>query len=572
MIEQHFNLTTDPWIKVIRQDTSQETKVSLIELFAHAQDYRQLAGEMKSQDLAILRLLLAILTTVYSRFDAEGEAYSWLQLNDDTFQTIDVNPDDDTEESEMADDLLATWTQVYQTGHFSDIVTRYLQRYADRFDFFGDHPFYQVTTQDYDALVPANKQVAKGKGRVAVKQLNRRISESANTPAVFAPKTGELKNQLSVDELIRWIITYQNFTGVTDKTKVVTTEKFSNPAGWLYRLGPVYAQGQTIFETLMLNLVLVGDKLDVTAVQRPVWEFSTVQDYVTERKKQAKPTNLAELYTAWSRILHIEWVDQQPNIFSAGIPMFASEDTLIEPMTTWRWDKKEKQFRPAVKGLRSLGISMWRNFGQYVKVNDEKTERQPGLVDWLQRLKHQENTVIADDQPLTLASVALVSDGNATSQSPAAEVADDLQMQADVLFDPEIEDHWPVRIEDAVEVTQNVGTDFYHFAADIAQIRDIDSRDFAGKWSAQFYASLDAPFKDWLAQLTGHDNREVKINDWKLQLQSLLRQAVQAVLETSSPRDITGIKDSKDRPFNIFTAQSRLNYNVHRHLNLTKKA
>ena len=572
MTEQHFNLTTDPWIKVIRRDTSQETKVSLIELFAHAQDYRQLAGEMKSQDLAILRLLLAILTTVYSRFDAEGEAYSWLQLDDDTFQAINVNPDDDTEESEMEGDLLATWTQVYQTGHFSDIVTRYLQRYADRFDFFGDHPFYQVTTQDYDALVPANKQVAKGKGRVAVKQLNRRISESANTPAVFAPKTGELKNQLPLDELVRWLITYQNFTGVTDKTKIVTPEKFSNPAGWLYRLGPVYAQGQTVFETLMLNLVLVGDKLDVTAVQRPVWEFATVQDYVGERKKQAKPTNLAELYTAWSRILHIEWVDQQPNIFSAGIPMFAPEDTLIEPMTTWRWDKKEKQFRPAVKGLRSLGISMWRNFGQYVKVNDEKTERQPGVVDWLQKLKHQEETVIPDEQPLTLASVALISDGNATSQSPAAEVADDLQMQADVLFDPEIEDHWPVRIEDAVEVTQNVGTDFYHFAADIAQIRDIDSRDFAGKWSAQFYANLDAPFKDWLAQLTGHDNREVKISDWKLQLQGLLRQAVQAVLETSSPRDITGIKDSKDRPFNIFTAQSRLNYNLHIHLNLTKKA
>jgi CRISPR-associated protein Cse1 (CRISPR_cse1). len=118
MTEQHFNLTTDPWIKVIRRDTSQETKVSLIELFAHAQDYRQLAGEMKSQDLAILRLLLAILTTVYSRFDAKGEAYSWLQVDDDTFQAINVNPDDDTEESEMEGDLLATWTQVYQTGHF----------------------------------------------------------------------------------------------------------------------------------------------------------------------------------------------------------------------------------------------------------------------------------------------------------------------------------------------------------------------------------------------------------------------------------------------------------------------
>ena len=87
------------------------------------------------------------------------------------------------------------------------------------FDFFGQKPFYQVTTEDYDALVPKNKSVAAGKGQVLVKQLNRRVSESAHSPAIFAPKSGEVKNEMSLDELVRWLITYQNFTGVTDKLR-----------------------------------------------------------------------------------------------------------------------------------------------------------------------------------------------------------------------------------------------------------------------------------------------------------------------------------------------------------------
>lgn len=67
MDNRQFNLTTDPWIKVITVNDNQEQMVSLIDLFTHVQDYRQLAGDMRSQNLAILRLLLAILTTVYSR-------------------------------------------------------------------------------------------------------------------------------------------------------------------------------------------------------------------------------------------------------------------------------------------------------------------------------------------------------------------------------------------------------------------------------------------------------------------------------------------------------------------------
>src|SRR5699024_8999282 len=191
---------------------------------------------------------------------------------------------------------------------------------------------------------------------------------------------------VALDELIRWVITYQNFTGVTDKTKVVTEEKFSNPAGWVYRLNPVFVKGQTRFETLLLNLVLVNQRRDDSAesiLQRPVWEYESVPAYIAERNKQILLSNFVELYMALSRILHIEWDKSgQPTIFSAGVPMYSADNALIEPMTTWRRDKKTNDYRPAVKGLRSLGIAMWRNFGQYVKVREANNIREPGLVVW----------------------------------------------------------------------------------------------------------------------------------------------------------------------------------------------
>ncbi len=567
-----FNLTTEPWIKVITLDNNQEQTVSLIDLFENAHRYRQLAGDMRSQDLAILRLLLAVLTTVYSRFDADGKLYSWLTTNDKAEVSIDA---DEFDEDDSEDDLFKTWQKLNQAGKFSSVVARYLETHADDFDFFGPRPFYQVTTEDYDALVPEVKRVAGGKGQVAIKQLNRQISESGHTPAIFAPKAGEAKNDLSLDELVRWLITYQNFTGVTDKSKVVTAEKFSNSTGWIYRINPVFAKGKTLFETLLLNLILVNEWQDETeyTLPKPVWEYNSVQGYVTHRKAQLLPDNLAELYTTWSRLLHIEWDEtDSPHIFSAGVPIFASEDALIEPMTTWRFDKKEHAYRPATKSLRSLGIAMWRNFGQYVKVRQADDVHEPGIVVWLHNLKKRK--LISRDDPLVLNSIALVSDGTAASQSPAAEVVDDMQLQADVLFPSDDQNEplkrWPTRIEDTIAFTQTIGTDYYHFASDIGKIRNLDVRPFASGMSAKFYEQLNSPFKEWLEGLTDQDNREEKITLWKQELQRIVVASVNDVMQASSPRDVKGISTDHG-PLNIFTAKNRLMGNVRKHLELKKE-
>ncbi|MFD1124165.1 type I-E CRISPR-associated protein Cse1/CasA [Lentilactobacillus raoultii] len=563
MDNRSFNLVTEPWIKVIDKKTDQERKVSLTELFRNAQNYRQLAGEMRSQDLAILRFLLAILTTIYSRFDAEGTPYDWLKVDRELMQATgfsDQDEEDEEEDSENQQVLLDTWEQLFKAGRFSEIVLKYLQKYASRFDLFGETPFYQVTENEYNALVPKKKQIsgAKGPGSVAIKQIDRQVSESAHTPAIFTPKSGQFKNRVALDELARWLITYQNFTGVTDKTKITTKDKFSASRGWLYSLNPVYADGDDLFQTLMLNLILINPSRP-DGLQKPVWEYNDIQDYVFERRKQLPPDNLAALYTTWSRILHVDWTDGHPTIFSACIPMFDSESTFVEPMTTWRRDKKNNGYKPAVKSLRSLGIAMWRNFGQYVNPNQSDDIHDPGIVLWLQRLKDEGR--IPYDSLLTLASAVLISDGNATSQSPVAEVYDDMHINANVLFDENKAFYWPERIEEVIETTQRIGDDYWRFAANIARIRNLDGHSFANRLSAKFYEQLNDPFKEWLAGLTNQDERDQKINLWKKQLRTYVLVATENVVQSSSPRDMSGIPGDNGL-MTIFTVTNQLRYQV----------
>lgn len=72
MKEIEFDLLTEPWIRVrLKDNTVQE--VSLTEALVSAQDYVDLAGEMPTQDAAVLRLLLAVLFTVFSRVNVKGE-------------------------------------------------------------------------------------------------------------------------------------------------------------------------------------------------------------------------------------------------------------------------------------------------------------------------------------------------------------------------------------------------------------------------------------------------------------------------------------------------------------------
>ena len=86
MIKPEFNLLDEPWIRVRTRDCRVE-EVSLKDVFVHAQEYEDLAGETAAQDVAMLRLLLAVLHCTFSRVDENGEENLLFDLEDDALES-----------------------------------------------------------------------------------------------------------------------------------------------------------------------------------------------------------------------------------------------------------------------------------------------------------------------------------------------------------------------------------------------------------------------------------------------------------------------------------------------------
>lgn len=163
MKEIEFDLLTEPWIRVrLKDNTVQE--VSLTEALVSAQDYVDLAGEMPTQDAAVLRLLLAVLFTVFSRVNVKGEP----------------------EPLEKRGQALRRWSELWQLGHFpAEPIRDYLEQWKDRFWLFHPtHPFWQVP----EARIGTEYGAAK---------LNGEMSESSNKLRLFPLYAGQSKEQLA---------------------------------------------------------------------------------------------------------------------------------------------------------------------------------------------------------------------------------------------------------------------------------------------------------------------------------------------------------------------------------------
>ena len=72
MKEKEFDLLNEPWIRVMTDDCT-VCECSLTRVLLNSHRYRCLANELPTLNVAILRLLLAILHTVFYRLDADGE-------------------------------------------------------------------------------------------------------------------------------------------------------------------------------------------------------------------------------------------------------------------------------------------------------------------------------------------------------------------------------------------------------------------------------------------------------------------------------------------------------------------
>lgn len=464
MEQMEFNLLDEPWIRVMTEDCTVVER-SLMQVLLNSHQYQRLADELPTQDVALLRLLLAILQTVFYRVDPEGE-------------------DDPIEDRAAA---IRRWQALWNAGRFPvQPIRTYLETWKDRFWLFHpEHPFYQVPAAAVGTKFKASK-------------LNGELSESAHKMRLFPLRDGEEKETLSYAEAARWLVTLIGFDDSASTKKETGTG-----TGWLGDRVNVYAIGENLFETLMLNLVFLKDGRYVWAENIPAWEQPTM---TTAKKREIPlPDNQAELLTLQSRRLILSREENRVTGFSStGGDFFGKEgrvNAFSEQMTLWRAGKTPKnavpQFVPAsVDPWRQ----MWRDFE--VILGRREDTHIPGVVAWLTELRRKN---VIPRKYVHIASVGVTYDSK--KGSIADIISDHLDFQMSLL--DAAGELWIVLVGGEIHLIDKVARTLGALAEGLylAQGGQLDG---AGKKARQsqrdegmrlLYAAVDLPFREWLAHI-----------------------------------------------------------------------
>ena len=551
-----FNLLDEPWISVLVERTGEKKDVSMVEFFRNASDYYSLAGEMETQNFAVMRFLLSVIHTVFSRFDYDGNVLPGVSLDERWIQTEDVDEDDWEEYDEAVSEC---WKRLYLTGIFPEVLFNYLEKWRNRFYLFDEKfPIFQVNKKEMDEILV--KISEDDPTFIYGRNINRTISESENKIALFSPiknteiamkrkkprkKKDGTKDILTEAELARWLVMFHGYTGQGEKKRLA--KKSSN--GWLYDLGGIFLRGGNIFETLVINYI-PGSPDDnqnfIGRIQKPCWEVSG-REVIDRLCRERFIDNLAELYTNWSRAIHINADTNMSKPLELGViklPAIEHTEISIEPMTLWEWKDKEKCFYPKKHNVEE---SLWRHFGIITikETNDEKIHRSPGILKQYKRLKD-----VAGNRWTDIVGVSMESGDNKASQEPVGEVTDSFQINDLVITDTDY-NGWVIRISDAVETTKEIISKIFNrYLEGICEIRNLEltkpnANGFVSEEIKKMYSIIDSAFKEWLASIKPSDSKEAKIIEWYSQLRKMVLNRVEELFECSTVRDLTGIKNKK---------------------------
>ena len=550
-----FNLLDEPWISVLVDKNGEKTDVSMLEFFKNADHYHSLAGEMETQNFAVMRFLLSVVQTVFSRFDYHGDVLPGIILDEKWRQTEPLD-EDDRDDFELAAE--ESWEQLFLSGQFPDIVCNYLEKWRDHFFLFDEeYPIYQVNQREMDEIMSKIPKKSKPT-TIYGKNLNRTISESENKTALFAPvvstKRGNRsrKDVLTEAELVRWLLMFQGYSGLADKVSLTTPDQRPSK-GWLFDVGGIFLFGNNAFETLVMNFIPdspVDDRIFSGRVQKPCWETSG-EDVIKRLCMGNSIDNLAELYTNWSRAILINPntnVSEPIEINVVKLPEIEHTEKSIEPMTLWKWNENGVNKNCFTPKKHLAEQSLWRNFGiitMKTSADGTKKQHQPGILAQYKRLAESTGS-----RWTNLTGISMKDDGNATSWLPVDEITDSFRINDLVITDNGSEG-WVIRINDAVETTKEVVSiifrDYLRGICEIRKLRLTDPVDpyaegFIAEEIGKTYMAIDMHFKEWLSSIEPNASKEKKIKEWYSQLRKIVLARGEELFENSTSRDLSGIR------------------------------
>lgn len=487
---REFHLCKEPWIYVIEKDYHIK-KVTLVEAILCAEQYRDLAGETESQNIAVLRFLLAILHTVFFRSNENGE-----------LKKID-----------SVKEALRRWKAIWNRGSFpKDPIQDYFSEWEDRFWLFDpQYPFYQVPE------IQGTENPAK--------KMNGAIVENSNKIQLFSIRSGKDKNELRYDEAARWLIYLQNFDDTAAK-------KPSPKLCFTSSIGILTAKGNSLFETLMLNLTLLKDGQELWGEPKPSWERDKPSS--EKLKEMPLPDNQAELLSLQCRrvLLHRER-DVVISYTEAAGEYIEKESAFVEQMTYWSVKRKEKNVEQYVPRQHDSSRQMWRDFSVLLG----NSGRMPGIVAWIKKL--QSKGIFSKSRFVKFEIVG-VEYGSMTC-GVVDEFFDSLEFHASILDD--LGRKWQTIISNEIERCDCMALIVGRLGRDLKKAVGGDGISAEKRTKEQAYYRLDVPFRHWLLQVdpdqTLEEQKQYRLK-WEKISNSIIKNLGKELVEESGIIAITG--------------------------------
>jgi len=490
-----FNLIDEPWIKVRARHGAVEER-SLRSVFADSAELRGLAGEIPTQDAAVLRLLLAVLLGAtrprYPRSDSE---------------------------------CLDLWSDWWSRGSFPmDVIDPYLERHRDRFDLLHlTTPFYQV----------AGLTTASGNSS----GLGKLIGDlPANLP-FFSTRGGAEAQALSLPEAARWLVHCQAFDPSGIKTGAVGDDRvkggrgypFGYPA-WAGNLGLVLAEGESLFETLWFNVPLTKSGPDDLSA----WERPPVGPGIDAT--HPLPLGPADLFTWPSRRLRLivnagRAIDVQ---ISNGDKLGPQNLHPFEPMSGWRHSKAQSKKGDDVQMpvTHDPGRRVWQGLDSLLLGASGGQARKPAeVIEWLGRLRYDE--LLPSDH---LVDLRIVGIQYGTQNSVIVGAVDD-RLTASVAALTH-----PVLVQAAVDAASQASKGVVALAnlagnLDRAAGGDGKARERTFELG---YSLLDGAFRGWIRTLDDPAQVASRREAWAASARAVLRRAGGDIVADAGPAALVG--------------------------------
>lgn len=518
MKDIEFNLLDEKWILVRKSDCTVD-ELSLTDALLKSHEYVELAGELPTQNVSILRLMLAVLHTVFSRYSPQGEP---APLYD-------------------SDDAADRWKELWNAGRLPEKpIKEYLASVHDRFWLFHpDRPFYQTEAAKIGTEYTASK-------------LNGAVSESGNKIRLFCGCTGVQKSELSYSEAARWLLYVNNYDDTSSKPK---GKNLPSPgAGWLGKLGLITIRGNNLFETLVYNLILLNHKRNFSEVwgpECPAWEPDVPN--TAERAEIPMPDNLSELYTLQSRRL---WLNRDDNEKVIGYNLlggdfFEKVDAFIEPMTVWSKVKGNERAGEKFQPRRhDSSVQMWREFSYAFETAEGS--HIPGVVLWTKYIKQ----MLPESRKLISFSIASVQYGDKDFFVNDV-FSDSLTFHTDLIT--EIGEHWRAKITEEIEKCKKSAAALRDLAKDIelaaGSAEDtVLKRAVVERAREQYYYEIDLPFRNWLERIDPNweivsEQEEQALREWRETAKRIALRIGQELVESAGTAAIVGraVKDKNDK-------------------------